>query len=135
MLHAEFKLIKNELVPIEINQLRVGGMGLGHMIFHISGYCPYDGYLYNKMPDIRKFYEKNKNIQYVYFIAYNGTDIDLEMNKPDKRKLLSEFNDVVVETWFDYQTQLALGAFVLKESLDSINDLLSIDFNDYYLPK
>ena len=45
LLHSEFKRDKG-LIPIEINAMRFGGMGLGNMIYHTTGTNPYSCLLY-----------------------------------------------------------------------------------------
>ena len=40
MIHGEFKLDKGKLLPIEMNCMRYGGMGLGNLAYHALGVNP-----------------------------------------------------------------------------------------------
>ena len=48
-LHSEFRL-SDDLIPIEINSMRFGGMGLGNMIYHSLKVNPYQYFLDEKSP-------------------------------------------------------------------------------------
>ena len=50
-MHGEFKFDGERLMPIEINTLRFGGMGLGNLVFHALKIDPYTYFLNNTEPD------------------------------------------------------------------------------------
>lgn len=131
VLHSEFKLAQ-ELIPIEINAMRFGGMGLGNMIYHSLKINPYQCFVEERSPDWEKIWEKHPTPNFVYFIAYNGTQIDKTRQRPNLQKLESAFTNILNRTTFDYQKQLAFGVYTLQESADNINKLLQIDFNEYF---
>ncbi len=131
MLHSEFKLFK-ELIPIEINPMRYGGMGLGNMIYHSLNINPYKLFLEEQSPDWEKIWQQYSNENFVFLIAYNGTHIDLNKQKPNFIKIESQFSTILNKTAFNYQKQLAFGTYTLKESSKNIEKLLQIDFNDYF---
>lgn len=130
-LHAEFRF-SDRLIPIEINSMRFGGMGLGNMIFHSLKVNPYQHFIEEKSPDWEEIWKHHPDSNFVYFIAYNGTQVDKTKQKPDLKKLEDEFTKILGRTIFDYQKQLAFGAYTLQEEAGNIDKLLQIDFNDYY---
>jgi hypothetical protein len=130
-LHSEFKH-DQELVPIEINALRFGGMGLGNMVYHSLRINPYECFIREKGPDWNAIWNANQEKNFTFFIAYNGTKVDKEKQQPDLNKLENEFSRVLNKSIFDYKKQLAFGVYTLEESQENINRLLQIDFNDYF---
>lgn len=133
ILHSEFKFEK-ELIPIEINAMRYGGMGLGNMIYHSVGVNPYEYFSQGKSPDWEKIWSQNKEDIFAFFIAYNGTNIDKSQFQPDIEKLKGNFTEVLREEILDYKSQLTFGIFCIKEKIENINKLLEIEFNEYYKP-
>ena len=133
-LHSEFKL-SDELIPIEINAMRFGGMGLGNMIYHSLGVNAYEHFILEKTPDWDQIWTDNTKSNFVYFIAYNGSKIDKNEKSPDFDKLERRFTRILNKTKFDYKTQLAFAVYTLEESKENIGNLLTIDFNDYFSDK
>ena len=133
VLHCEFKY-DEELMPIEINPMRFGGMGLGNMIYHAVGVNPYHFFSQGKSPNWKQIWQKYKNDNFAFFIAYNATDINIKTHKPDVEKLKKEFTKVLNEELFDYKKQLVFGIFTIKETIENIDKLLKIEFNDYFKP-
>ena len=130
-LHSEFKLSEN-LTPIEINAMRFGGMGLGNMVYHSVNINPYQCFIEEQSPNWNEIWAQHPNSNYVYFIAYNGTKIDVEYKQPDVPKLEHHFSKIINRTLFDYKKQLAFGVYTLEENLEKVNRFLEIDFNEYF---
>ena len=130
-LHSEFRLSEN-LVPIEINAMRFGGMGLGNMIYYSLGVNPYQCFIEERSPDWDKLWESHPNDNFVFFIAYNGTKVNTNTQQPNLEKLEKKFTKILNKTYFKYQEQLAFGIYTLNEDAKNINKLLQIDFNDYF---
>ena len=131
-MHGEFKLNDEQLVPIEINSMRFGGMGLGNMIFHALGVNPYQYFLEEREPDWAAIWKDKELDNFVYFIAYNALNKSLKDHKPNLIKLKQKFGKVLLEKQFDYQKQLAFGIFCLEETNQNITELLKIEFDDYF---
>jgi len=130
-LHSEFKRA-DKLVPIEINSMRFGGMGLGNMVYHSMSVNPYEHFINEQGPDWDKIWSNHPTSNFVYFIAYNGTHIDKNLQRPNLNKLEGMFTKILNKTTFDYKKQLAFGVYTLDENLENIDRLLEIDFNDYF---
>ncbi|AWX46195.1 hypothetical protein HME9304_03227 [Flagellimonas maritima] len=130
-LHTEFKL-STDLIPIEINAMRYGGMGLGNMVYHSLNINPYKHFQEEQSPNWEKIWQKYPKENFAFLIAYNGTHIDVNKQKPNFQKLESQFSKVLNKTVFNYQKQLAFGIYTLKESSENIEKLLQIDFNDFF---
>ena len=135
-MHSEFRYHQDSLQPIEINSMRFGGMGLGNMSYYSMGLNPYESFKRGQSPDWDDVWKSNNqdDVIYAFFIAYNGTQVDTNKEKPNIEKLKREFTEVLHEEHFDYQSQLAFGIFCLKESSTNLRRLLSIDFNEYFEP-
>lgn len=131
VLHSEFKF-NETLFPIEINAMRYGGMGLGNLVYHAVGVNPYAHFINGVSPDWKTIWEKNDESIFAFFIAYNGTNVNIHTQEPDIEKLKNQFTEILCEQIFDYKTQLAFGIFCIKESSENIQQLLKIDFNDYF---
>ncbi len=134
IIHAEFKLDGDRFIPIEMNPMRLGGMGLGNMCFYALGVNPYDYLIKGVAPDWQAIWNRGENRDAVYnfLIAYNGTQVDVSRQKPNIAKLKKDLGEVVNETHFDYQNGLVFGIFTSKESEESMEKLKSIEFNDYF---
>ncbi len=134
-MHCEFKLIGNKLIPIEINPMRFGGMGLGNLTYYSFNINPYQYFLENREPNWSDIFQNvDDDLRFVYFIAYNAFSKDKNTNFPNIQKLKNEFTNIKLEQLFDYQKQLAFGVFCLQENEENLNRLLQIDFNDYFEP-
>jgi hypothetical protein len=130
-LHSELKL-SDILIPIEINSMRFGGMGLGNMVYHSMQVNPYQHFIMEQSPDWEAIWDKFPTSNFVYFIAYNGTNVDKNTQQPDLEKLESSFTRILNRTIFDYRKQLAFGVYTLDETLENIDRLREIDFNAYF---
>jgi hypothetical protein len=131
-MHAEFKLEREILFPIEINSMRFGGMGLGNMAFHGFGVNPYQCFLENREPNWTAIWQQNPTELFAYFIAYNGVKKNKATHQPNREKLQQQFSEILLAQNFDFQTQLAFGVYVLKETKKSLPNLLAIDFDAYF---
>jgi hypothetical protein len=131
-MHCEFKLDDGKLMPIEINTLRYGGMGFGNMVFHALEINPYTYFLNNLEPDWQTIWEDKPEDIFCFFIAYNGANINLNEDRPNRERLKQQFTEVLLECSFDYQTQLTFGIYCLKETKENLANLLKIDFDDFF---
>jgi ATP-grasp domain len=131
-MHCEFKLDDDELMPIEINPLRFGGMGFGNAIYHALKINPYTCFLNNIEPDWQTIWQDRSEDIFCFFIAYNGANINVNKSKPNRERLKQQFTEVLLECSFDYQTQLTFGIYYLKETKENLANLLKIDFDDFF---
>jgi hypothetical protein len=81
-LHAEFKLDKNDLKPIEINAMRFGGMGLGNLVFHALNINPYEYFMEDREPDWKTIWQDKNDAIFAYFIAYNAATKSTQTHRP-----------------------------------------------------
>lgn len=134
VIHAEFKLDGEQFIPIEMNPMRLGGMGLGNMCFYALGVNPYEYLIKGTAPDWDEIWNKkeNKNAVYNFLIAYNGTEVDVNTQKPNIEKMKKDLGEVLNETHFDYQKGLVFGIFTSKETEENMDKLKSIEFNHYF---
>ncbi len=134
VMHSEFKLDGENLIPIEINAMRFGGMGLGNLVFHALHINPYIYFLNGIEPDWQHIWNENPNNLFTFFIAYNCQKKSLLTHQPNSAKLKAQFTSVLLERTFDYQKQLAFAIYCLEETDENIKKLLDIEFDDYFEP-
>lgn len=103
-IHSEYRMHHGQLVPIELNAFRFGGMGLGNLGYHALGVNAYDCFISNREPDWESIWQDKEDI-YGYFIAYNGAHTDVTQTQPDRALLRQQFSRVILEVPFEYQTQ------------------------------
>lgn len=134
VIHAEFKLDGDKFIPIEMNPMRLGGMGLGNMSYYTLNINPYEYLIKGEAPDWETIWnkEENKDAVYNFLIAYNGTKVDVNTQKPNINKLKKDLGEILNETHFDYQKSLVFGIFTTKETEESMKKLENIEFNDYF---
>lgn len=131
-IHGEFKLDGEDFVPIELNSLRFGGMGLGNMVFHGLGVNPYIYFLNDLEPDWQIIWHDKDQDLFTFFIAYNGANIDLTIHKPNYQLLEQQFTEILFKQYFDYQHQVAFGIYFLKETNQNLLMLLAIEFDNFF---
>jgi hypothetical protein len=132
VIHSEFKLDKENLLPIEMNSMRFGGMGLGNLVFHSLNINPYTYFLNDVEPNWQKIWDENREHIFAFFIAYNATNKPTTEFKPNREKLKQQFTKVLLERDFNYQKQLTFAIYCLKETESNIEKLLAIEFDNYF---
>ncbi len=134
IIHGEFKLDIDTFIPIEMNPMRLGGMGLGNMCFYALGVNPYAYLIKGVAPDWQSIWnkEENRDAVYNFLIAYNGTKVDVSKKKPNINKLKQDLGEVLNEVHFDYKKRLVFGIFTSRETEESMERLKCIEFNDYF---
>jgi hypothetical protein len=73
-IHSEFKLDNEDLLPIEMNSMRFGGMGLGNLVYHSLNINPYTYFLNDAEPDWKSIWVEEEHSIYTFFIAYNAAN-------------------------------------------------------------
>jgi len=134
LLHAELRLWNDNIYPVEINCMRFGGMGLCNLIYYSHGINPFLSFLHDSEPDWNTLWDGKENQVYSFFIAYNGAKADLQSSRPDPMKLKDRFTRVLREHLFDYRRQLAFGIYFLEETEENINELVKLEFDDFFEP-
>jgi hypothetical protein len=132
-IHAEFRMQNGQLIPIELNSFRFGGMGLGNLGYHTLGVNAYQCYIEDRGPDWKSVW-KDKENSFGFFIAYNGANVDVTKTRPDWERLRNQFSHIILEVPFDYKNQLAFGILYVEEKKDRLPELLKIEFDDYFIP-
>ena len=131
-IHGEFKLNDHQVIPIELNAMRFGGMGLGNMLFHTIGENPYQYFLKGLEPNWKFIWESRKKDNYVFFLAYNALNKSVKDHSPNTEKLKKRFSKIVLEKLFNYQKEVAFGIYYLQETDENISKLLNIEFDDFF---
>jgi hypothetical protein len=132
LMHSELRLSKGEIVPVEINCMRFGGMGLCNLVYHSMGVNPFLCFLNDQEPKWESLWKGRENTVFSFFIAYNGANINTEISRPLPEKLKERFSKVLLECPFDHHKQLAFGIFFLEETEENIKELLKLEFDDFF---
>lgn len=132
VMHSEFKMSGENLIPIEINSMRYGGMGLGNLVYHSLNINPYMCFFNDSEPNWKDIWNGNENSIFTFFIAYNAENKSVSEFSPNREKLKQQFTQVLLEHIFDYKSQLAFAIYCLREKKENIRELLKIEFDDYF---
>ena len=133
-IHGEFKLHKGKLTPVELNPLRFGSDGFADLCFHAFGFNPFLCFAQNCAPDWDEVWEGREEKVYAFYLGYNGSDMDVSKYRPDFRNFRKLFSNILADTAMNYQSTLAFSVMYIEEnSLDRINELLEVEFNEYFV--
>ncbi len=133
-IHGEFKLHKGKLTPVELNPLRFGGDGFADLSYHAFGFNPFLCFAQGSAPDWETLWKGREGKVYAFYLGYNGTDLDTSKYRPDFRNFRRLFSHILADTAMNYQSTLAFSVMYIEEnSLDRINELLEIEFNEYFV--
>ena len=133
-IHGEFKLHKGKLTPVELNPLRFGSDGFADLSFHAFGFNPFLCFANNCSPDWEMVWRGREEKVYAFYLGYNGSDLDTRKYRPDFRNFRNLFSNILADTAMNYQSTLAFSVMYIEEnSLDRINELLEVEFNEYFV--
>ncbi|MEX0329787.1 MAG: ATP-grasp domain-containing protein [Puniceicoccaceae bacterium] len=133
-IHAEFRLQNDQLVPVEMNSLRFGGMGLTNLSYYGFGSNAYQFFIDDTEPDWSEIWRKRPETTYAFFIAYNGVNTNPTTHQPDWDSFRRIFTNIIHEVSFDYQKQLAFGVLYIEGTNDHILSLLGTEFDEHFVP-
>ena len=135
-IHAEFKENNGKLVPIEFNVPRFGGFGLADLPYYAYGENSFEHFFENTKPDWKQIFTRNKDKNYAWVLCYNGTNIDLDNYEPNYNKLMADLGNIIHINKLDYTKNPVFAiAYIELENQEEINRILSLDFNNYFIPK
>jgi len=133
-IHGEFKLHKGILTPVELNPLRFGSDGFADLCYHAFGFNPFLCFAQNCSPDWDTVWQGREEKVYAFYLGYNGSDLDTSKYRPDFRNFRRLFSNILADTAMNYQSTLAFSVMYIEEnSLERINELLEIEFNEYFV--
>lgn len=133
-IHAEFKLHKGKLTPIELNPLRYGSDGFADLSFYAFGFNPFIYFAENREPNWGELWKGREGKIYAFYLGYNGTDLDISSFRPDFRNFRKLFSHILSDMAMDYQRSLAFAVMYIEESnLARIHELLEVEFNEYFI--
>lgn len=131
--HAEFKLHKGTLVPIELNPMRFGGFGLCDLTYFSFGVNPYKLFLDEIPFDWRSFWKTRERNYYGWVLGYNGTEVDVTKKKPDHKKYKSEFSKILKYRKIDNLTYPVFSiAYIEEKKKSKLDSIVTFNFNSYF---
>ncbi|HBU07526.1 MAG TPA: hypothetical protein DEB09_05605 [Candidatus Magasanikbacteria bacterium] len=134
-IHAEFRERDGQLIPIEFNLPRFGGWGLADLPYHAFNLESFKHFFAGTKPDWKKIFTEHKNKYYGWVLCYNGIGIDVSKYRPDYEKLKKDLGNVLHLYKLDYTTKPTFAiAYVEKTNKKELDNLLKMDFRDYFVP-
>lgn len=138
-LHAEFRLKRNKLVPMEINPMKFGSFSLPDLTFFAFNLNPYRYYYNDVKPDWKEILSKAEDMIFFRVLSRLGTSIaggqkpELKLEiEPDHDEFASIFPDLIGYCKLDLRRYPAYSiAFGRAENVEELQKYLMIDFNDY----
>lgn len=134
-IHAEFRIQKDQLVPIELNPLRFGGFGLADLAYYGLGFNPYNMFFRNETPDWDNIWKEKNAQRFCWTLAYNGKDIDAQKAVPNHKAFMNFCGEenIVYYRPIDWKKQPVFAlAYLSVNSENKINELLKADFNQFF---
>lgn len=132
-IHAEFKLTsKNMLIPIELNPLRFGGMGLADLSYYACGFNPFEAFFTNFEPSWDRIWKERKGKHFAWVLAYNGTRINTATNQPNHEKFKNYLGNILHYYAFDYKENPVFASAYIQASAQKLQNILKLDFNKYF---
>jgi hypothetical protein len=136
-IHAEFKLDLNKnLVPIEFNPCRFGGMGLADLTYYAFGFHPVKAFFDNFSPDWNSIWNQHPEENFCWILGYNTADLDIKNAVPNHNKfkeMLPKPSKLLAYEKLDHLKSPGFALAYLSFKQESgIEDILSIEFNDCF---
>jgi hypothetical protein len=139
-IHAEFRLNKEgDLIPIEFNPGRFGGMGLADLTYYAFNFHPVKAYFADTKPNWQEILAVNSNRIFCWVLAYNAADRDLKKYAPNHekfKKMLPHSANLLNYQELNYQTNPAFAIVYLSLTDEKdLQEILQLEFNDCFDPK
>jgi hypothetical protein len=134
VMHAEVRVCRGMVYPVEVNAMRLGGMGLCNLVHYALAINPFLCYLNDTEPDWDSVWEGREERIYSFFIAYNGAAIEADRHEPRYEALESRFTRIIRKQPFNHRKQLAFGVYFLEETKENIRKLLNLEFDEFFEP-
>lgn len=131
--HAEFRLQKNRLMPIEINPMKFGSFSLPDLTFFAFMLNPYKYYYNEQKPDWEEFLPKAQGKIFYRVLSRMKAPL-AEGEKPDHDEFASDFPDLVGYCKLDPKRYPAFSiAFGRADRAAELKRYLKVDFHEYII--
>ncbi|MFB3764198.1 MAG: ATP-grasp domain-containing protein [Methanotrichaceae archaeon] len=129
--HAEFRLQRNRLMPIEINPMKFGSFSISDLTFFAFMLNPYKYYYNEQKPDWKEVLPRAEGK--IFYRVLSRMEAPLaEGEKPDHDEFAAAFPDLIGYCKLDTKRYPAFSiAFGRAEKADELKRYLKIDFRDY----
>lgn len=137
-IHAEFKLdFHGNLVPIEFNPCRFGGMGLADLTYYAFNFNPIKAYFDDFNPDWNYIWTRHSQENFCWVLGYNAADLDVKNMQPNHDKfkaLLPKSSQLLAYEKINHLENPGFGlAYLSLEQLSDVEKILNIEFNDCFI--
>jgi len=130
-IHAEFRLQRNRLLPIEVNPMKFGSFSLPDLTFFAFSLNPYRYYYNEQKPDWKDILSNAEDKVFYRVLSRMKAPL-AEGEKPDHDEFASAFPDLVGYCKLDPNRHPAFSiAFGRADKADELHRYLRIDFRDY----
>nr|VFK62310.1 MAG: ATP-grasp domain-containing protein [Candidatus Kentron sp. UNK]VFK70409.1 MAG: ATP-grasp domain-containing protein [Candidatus Kentron sp. UNK] len=138
-IHAEFRLEKGELVPIELNPFRYGGFGMADLSYWSFRQCPYLSFFHDDPYDWESLWdEQRRKRHYAWILAYKGVGVNVDgiVIKDIYAKLRRFIGDSALLHYqgLDYRTNPVFAiAYLAEEKEHRLWKWLDVEFRDFFV--
>nr|VFK43535.1 MAG: ATP-grasp domain-containing protein [Candidatus Kentron sp. SD]VFK48907.1 MAG: ATP-grasp domain-containing protein [Candidatus Kentron sp. SD] len=138
-IHAEFRLEKGELVPIEFNPFRYGGFGMADLSYWSFRQCPYLSFFHDDPYDWNKLWdEQRRKRHYAWILAYKGVGVNVDgiVIKDIHAKLRRFIGDSALLHYqgLDYRTNPVFAiAYLAEQEEHRLRKWLDVEFRDFFV--
>lgn len=134
-MHAEFKVHRGALVPIEVNPYRFGGYGLADLMYYVAGINPYRAFFEGENLAPEAVWQ-GKTESYACVVGYNGEDMVTKDHVPDHEA----FRDFLAPGLLYYEpldhTNCPLFgiSYIKRPQVDTLKPVLEVDYRKFFSP-
>lgn len=136
-IHAEFKLnASQQLIPIEFNPCRFGGMGLADLTYHAFTFNPVKSFFDSFHPKWDRIWDRHNKDTFCWILGYNPADYDLKNYKPDHEKFkhILPSSSLIAYKELDFTKMPGFAlAYLRIEQEEDLHSILSIEFNNCFI--
>lgn len=132
-IHAEFKMHNNQLIPVELNPLRFGGMGLADLTDYAYGFNPFESFFTDFSPNWEKIWEEKKEKHFAWVLGYDGAGMNMHKYRPNHEKFKKDLGTILHYDSIDYQHNPAFASAYIKLDKSHLDKILAMDFTKYFI--
>lgn len=132
-IHAEFKVSNGQLIPVELNPLRFGGMGLADLADYAYDFNPFKAFFTSFSPDWQSIWEKRKENYYAWVLGYDGVGMNMHKYRPDHEKFKKDLGKILHYDTIDYQHNPVFASAYINMDNSHLKKILAMDFSKYFI--
>ncbi|EIF28496.1 hypothetical protein BCh11DRAFT_03914 [Burkholderia sp. Ch1-1] len=134
-MHAEFKVHRNTLIPIEVNPYRFGGYGLADLMHYVAGINPYRVFFENEHLVADEVWA-NQHDSYACVVGYNGQDLVTAHHVPDHEAFKAFLAPGLLHYEpLDHTNCPLFGiSYLRRRQAETLASILEVDYRQFFSP-